>query len=67
MNSADQRITSDGTGKQREIWVENVSPSMTSPRRGIYFSGIPVSVVNGWLKQSRAKISKKSLILTNFS
>ena len=31
--------------------VETISPSSTSSRRGIYFSGFPVSVVKGLLNQ----------------
>ena len=42
--------------------VENVSPSLTSSRGGVFFAGVPVSVEKGFLKQSRASCSENYLI-----
>ena len=47
--------------------VENVSPSSTSSRGGMFFDGVLVSVENLLLNQSRASGSNNSLITTNLS
>ena len=66
-NSAAMCGTRRITGKWMAWWVETVSLSSTSSRRGIFFAGFPVSVRKWLLRQLRASHLENSLVPINFT